>query len=157
MALIVASAPLHAQDGSFGSGAGGFATGVVGGVLIGAGSISARAVIFGRPNYGFADGLKVGIPAAAVTLVAATWLGATDSDRMSEVREHAAIGAAGGGALGLGLGLLFDRDKPLGLTTVGVAAGIIIGTIVAVLDDEDDSVALSRAHRVELIRLRISL
>jgi len=151
--LVVAGSarePLTAQEWL-----GGLATGTIGGFFVGAGAVSTKAIVFGRPPYGVSEGLGLALRVTAGGALAGTVIGLAAPERTGSFARNTAGGTLIGGLLGLGLGYLVEPERPLGAMTIGIGVGILGGTLLALLEDDGGSIAAARS--VEVVVLKIGL
>lgn len=132
---------------------GGLATGTIGGLLVGAGTVSTKAILFDRPPYGVSEGLDLALKFTAGGALVGTTIGLAAPERTAHFARNAALGTLVGGLVGLGLGYVFEPERPLGVMTIGIGVGIIGGTLLALLE-EDQGMSIAASRPVEVVLLK---
>lgn len=156
IALAMTPVQLTAQSerDSFAGGLGGFGLGAVGGLVIGAGVLTTRAIVFGEPYYGGAEIESWVYANVAIAAAATSMYGAAHSDDLGSVALWSGAGMAAGGALGFLVGNGVDRDRRFGWASMGAAAGLLTGAILYMATDEaDDETGLGTS--VSLLQLSV--
>ncbi|MCG8467426.1 MAG: hypothetical protein MJB57_04360 [Gemmatimonadetes bacterium] len=136
---------------------GGLAVGTAAGFLVGTGAVSGRAILFDRPVYGISEGLSLARRFTIGGAATGTIIGIAAPERTGRFARNAAHGTWIGGLLGLGLGYLVEPERPLGVMMMGMAAGIVAGTVIALVEDDDSDGSIQPSRGTDIVLLSVGL